>query len=454
MSLPSTTIAAQATPAGSGGVGIIRISGPLVPSMMKAFLHKTLEPRYAYFGTFYAGSEPIDEGVAIYFAAPSSFTGEDVLELQGHGGQVVLERILQHALQLGAQQAKAGEFSYRAFLNGRLDLAQAEAIADLISAKSAQAAKLALRSLQGAFTNEIHNLTSQLTSLRALVEHFLDFDETEDAPITIPQLKQQLTELITKTKDLLTKSSLGAKQQAGLKLAIVGKPNAGKSTLFNYLCRDERAIVTDIPGTTRDVLIASVQLAKGLTVEVIDTAGFRDDPDIIEAKGILLAKKMLQLVDRIIYLVDGSIFDINDLKNQLEPLKKLAPVTVVFNKIDQLSVNERSKIAKLKLNGADVLLISLQTGENLDGLINYLVQQLAPANQTETLFGARARQLQELTAALNSLLQALSLLDASLDWTMLAEELTSASSALARILGIDLDKDMLDAIFSSFCVGK
>ncbi|MEK1913534.1 MAG: tRNA uridine-5-carboxymethylaminomethyl(34) synthesis GTPase MnmE, partial [Pseudomonas chlororaphis] len=306
MNVPRETIAAVATAQGRGGVGIVRISGPLASAAAKAISGRELKPRYAHYGPFFSDrDEVLDEGIALYFPGPNSFTGEDVLELQGHGGPIVLDMLLQRCLQLGCRLARPGEFSERAFLNDKLDLAQAEAIADLIEASSAQAARNALRSLQGAFSKRVHNLTEQLIALRIYVEAAIDFPEEEIDFLADGHVLQMLDAVRDELSTVVREAGQGALLRDGMTVVIAGRPNAGKSSLLNALAGREAAIVTEIAGTTRDVLREHIHI-DGMPLHVVDTAGLRDTEDQVEKIGVERALKAIGEADRVLLVVDAT----------------------------------------------------------------------------------------------------------------------------------------------------
>ena len=349
MSVPAETIAAVATAQGRGGVGIVRISGPLARVAAKAFSERELKPRYAHYGPFYGENrEVLDEGIALYFPGPNSFTGEDVLELQGHGGPIVLDMLLQRCIQLGCRLARPGEFSERAFLNDKLDLAQAEAIADLIEASSAQAARNALRSLQGAFSQRVHNLTEQLIGLRIYVEAAIDFPEEEIDFLADGHVLGMLDKVREELSTVMREAGQGALLRDGMTVVIAGRPNAGKSSLLNALAGREAAIVTEIAGTTRDVLREHIHI-DGMPLHVVDTAGLRDTDDQVEKIGVQRALKAIGEADRVLLVVDATAPEADDpfalWPEFLEQRPDPAKVTLIRNKADLTGEDIRLEVS-------------------------------------------------------------------------------------------------------------
>jgi len=446
------TIAAIATPAGRGGVGIVRISGPRSGDIAKAILGKLPAPRVAEYLPFKnAEQQVLDIGLALFFVSPKSFTGEDVLELHGHGGSVVMDMLLQEVLSLGARVARPGEFSERAFLNGKLDLAQAEAIADLIDSASTQAARSAVRSLQGEFSNQIHNLVTLLTDLRTYVESAIDFPEEEIDFLKDSQVASQLTTLKEQLERILSIARQGQLLREGMNIVIAGRPNAGKSTLLNQLSGSETAIVTDVPGTTRDVIKVHVNL-DGMPLHIIDTAGLREGADMVEQEGIRRAWSEIKQADRILYLVDTPQYQ--DLENSHDPLfeqlEQAGPgITIVYNKMDLLE-----KGLPQLLDHIEHLAISAKTGEGVDVLRSHLKSCAGFQNVGDGGFMARRRHLQALQQALEHVQQGEQQLLENQAGELLAEELRQAQQCLAEITGEFSADDLLGKIFSSFCIGK
>jgi tRNA modification GTPase len=429
----SDTIVAPATQRMRASVGIIRLSGPLSFSIAEKFLGKSPKPRYAHFTSF----ENIDKGLLLYFPAPHSFTGEDVLELHTHGSPIVIEMLMQKILAYGTRLAKPGEFSERAFLNHKMDLAQAEAVADLINAGSIQAARAALHSLEGVFSQKISKLNEKLIYLRTYIEAALDFAEEEIDFLSDGKCETQLEEIINHLKDILKEAKQGALLQEGMTVVIAGKPNAGKSSLLNLLSGRESAIVTPIPGTTRDILREYIQI-DGMPLQIIDTAGLRESDDMIEQEGIKRAREIINKADRILYLKD-----ITDEDNSLEKEWLEHPrVTVIYNKIDLYNRDNPEGIK-----------ISAKTGEGLDVLKNHLKECMGFSENTETGFSARRRHLDALRKAEEYLLHAKGQLnDRAAE--CVAEDLRLTQKALGEITGEFTNEDLLGRIFSTFCIGK
>lgn len=444
------TIAAIATPAGRGGVGIVRISGPNCQKIAKAILGKVPAPRVAEYLPFKnTEHQTIDIGLALFFAGPKSFTGEDVLELHGHGGSVVLDMLLQEVLLNGARMARPGEFSERAFLNGKLDLAQAEAIADLIDCASTQAARSAIRSLQGDFSRQVHKLVSLITTLRMYVESAIDFPEEEidflqDTEITsqLGAIKQQLTHILTIAKQ-------GQLLREGMSIVIAGRPNAGKSTLLNQLTGRDSAIVTEVPGTTRDVIRVHINL-DGMPLHIIDTAGLRDGADIVEQEGIRRAWDEIRQADRILYILDANQHQSVDNDSLYSQLQEAGPeITIVYNKVDLL---DNSLSFSKEQNHR--LAISAKTGEGIKALRQHLKNCMGFENTGDGGFMARRRHLQALEDALSHVYQGEQQLTENQAGELLAEELRQAQHCLSQITGEFTADDLLGKIFSSFCIGK
>jgi len=453
----SDTIAAVATAPGRGGIGIIRLSGPLSLAIAKTITQTTPQPRYAHLSSYHdeAGAV-LDSGITLYFQGPNSFTGEDVIELQAHGGPVILDILLREACRLGARQARPGEFSERAFLNNKIDLAQAESIADLINSVTEQAAISASRSLSGEFSSKIDNLVEQVTRLRVYVEAAIDFPEEEIDFIEEGQVQAQLTAIVEQFNSVSQQAKQGALLQEGIKLVIAGKPNAGKSSLLNALSGQESAIVTAVAGTTRDVLREHIQI-DGMPLHIVDTAGLRNTHDEIELEGIRRAQKEIDSADRILLVVDDATEaqSKNALKDywptDINRFEKIAtPVTIVRNKCD-ISGNAPC----LKKRGEDtIIFLSATTGEGLDLLRTHLKDSVGLHHHPEGQFSARRRHIIALTDAYQHLIDGQQQLEESSSAELLAEDLRQCQHALGEITGAFTTDALLGEIFSSFCIGK
>ena len=454
MQIDSDTIAAVATPPGRGGVGIIRISGNQTRKIATQILGLEPRPRYAHYGAFYdqQGIE-IDQGIALFFPNPHSFTGEDILELQGHGGPVILDLLLREALSLGARSARPGEFSERAFLNDKLDLAQAEAIADLIDSSSEQAARSALRSLQGEFSRRINELVDALIRLRIYVEAAIDFPEEEIDFLTDGKVSADLERISLDLQQVLIEANQGALLREGMNVVIAGRPNAGKSSLLNALAGKQTAIVTEIAGTTRDVLREHIHI-DGMPLHIIDTAGLRDSSDIVEQIGIDRAWDEIKNADRVLLMVDASSTAETvpekiwpDFIRHLPDLKK---VTVIRNKID-LS-HETSGIDSQQ--DCHLIRLSAKQNQGMDLLRHHLKQCMGYDSSCEGGFMARRRHIEALLKAQQFIAQGSVQLNDCGAGELLAEDLREAQNALSEITGNFSSDDLLGRIFSSFCIGK
>ncbi|MEI6708828.1 MAG: tRNA uridine-5-carboxymethylaminomethyl(34) synthesis GTPase MnmE [Methylococcales bacterium] len=441
------TIAAIATPSGYGGVGIIRISGLLVADIAKQLLNKPITPRHAVYSSFldYDGSI-IDSGIALYFPNPHSYTGEDILELQGHGGVVVLDMVLRRVLSLGARLARAGEFTERAFLNNKLDLAQAEAVADLITSSTEHAVRSAQKSMQGVFSEQINQLVEELTELRIYVEAAIDFVDEEIDFLGDGVVETRLIRLLERIGQIQKTAKQGRLLRDGMTIVLVGKPNAGKSSLLNALAGHEAAIVTDIAGTTRDVLRERIQL-DGMPLHIIDTAGLRDSDNKIEQEGIRRAWAEIEKADKILLLIDARADEDSEL---LAALPSHIDITKIYNKIDLLGI--APKIEQHQ-HQSDIYL-SIKTGAGLELLTEHLKQSVDFNANTENVFIARRRHIEALNQGYESVSNALIQLQTSLAGELVAEDLRLAQNSLAEITGQFSSDDLLGKIFSSFCIGK
>jgi tRNA modification GTPase len=446
------TIAAAATASGRAAIGVIRVSGPDVPRIASEILGSLPPPREAKAARFLGSNgEALDEGLALYFPAPRSYTGEHVLELQGHGGVLVIDLLLKRLLQLGCRMARPGEFSERAFLNGKIDIAQAEAIADLIDAGTAAAARAAVRSMQGEFSARIHELQHLITELRKLVEAAIDFPEEELDFLPGSALRRSLNAIFDRFESITAAAKAGALLREGLNVVIAGKPNAGKSSLLNRLVGDEVAIVTDLPGTTRDVLRQQVHL-DGMPLNLIDTAGLRTAADVVEAEGVRRAVSELKKADRVLYVLDAAAggFAAGDLAAALEPMPLGVPVTLIFNKIDLTQAPARIDESKAPAQ----IFLSAKTGEGLDLLRAHLKSCAGFQPGESGALSARRRHLDALARARNCVEEARDILTRTRAFELFAEDLRRAQLALSEITGEFTSDDLLGEIFSSFCIGK
>ncbi|MBD3644443.1 MAG: tRNA uridine-5-carboxymethylaminomethyl(34) synthesis GTPase MnmE [Alcanivorax sp.] len=453
------TIVAIATAPGRGGVGVVRLSGPHAEDIAgKIVGDRSLTPRMAHFARFRdADGEVIDEGLVIAFPAPHSFTGEDVVELQGHGGPVILDMLVAACIAAGARQAQAGEFSQRAFLNDKMDLTQAEAIADLIDAGTSASARAALHSLQGVFSDQVNRLVEELIGLRIYVEAAIDFPEEEIDFLSDGKVAGDLRDLRAQCQRVLEEANQGRLVREGMTLVIAGKPNAGKSSLMNALAGFDAAIVTDIAGTTRDVLREAIQL-DGMPLNLIDTAGLRDSADVVEQEGIRRAYAEMKKADRLLVMVDSRDGDVNpqdihsllpQSQQQLENLD--LPVTVVLNKADLSGMSPGPRD-----NGSFV--ISAATGDGLPELREHLKAAAGfkgmGQGEGQSRFSARRRHITALEQALAALDKGEQQLHDHAAGELLAEDLRAAQKALEEITGAFTADDLLGRIFSSFCIGK
>ncbi|MEH6548587.1 MAG: tRNA uridine-5-carboxymethylaminomethyl(34) synthesis GTPase MnmE [Pseudomonadales bacterium] len=455
--MDTDTIVALATPPGRGGVGVVRLSGPASLTLASSILGFLPIARHAHYTDFiaYINGEKItiDQGIALFFKGPNSFTGEDVLELQGHGGPVIMDSLIEECLRLGARMARPGEFSERAFLNDKIDLVQAEAIADLIDSSSRQAAKNAVRSLQGEFSRRVNHVVDVLTRLRLYVEAAIDFPEEEIDFLADERVTDQVQEAIDLLKNLLTEAKQGALMREGMTIVIAGRPNAGKSSLLNALAGKETAIVTDVAGTTRDLLREEI-LVDGMPVHVIDTAGLRDNPDVVEKIGIERALQQIVEADRVLLVVDSVDEPEIDLQRDWQELVgdiSLLPehVTIIRNKCDQSGLP-----VSLQQGEHTILTLSAKHGEGLELLREHLKTLMGFNAAAEGQFTARRRHLDAIERALEFALQGQFQLQGMGAGELLADDLFQAQKALGEITGKLTADDLLGKIFSSFCIGK
>lgn len=448
------TIAAIATPPGKGGVGIVRVSGPQAQEIGHRLLGKAdLKPRYAHYGSFYEASDDgprsLDQGIALYFPGPNSFTGEDVLELQGHGGPIILDCLLREVIKAGARIARPGEFSERAFLNNKIDLAQAEAIADLIDSASEQAARQAVRSLEGEFSKEINQLVEAITQLRIYVEAAIDFPEEEIDFISDGRVASELSAIKQNLERVFASAKQGSILREGMTVVIAGRPNAGKSSLLNALAGRESAIVTNIAGTTRDVLRENI-LIDGMPLHIIDTAGLRDSEDLVEQEGIKRAWTEIANADRILLVIDSQTAEAESdaIPSELQPFIDQQKLSVIYNKCDlsghQVAI-DNSEISRIYLSAKHAKGIDLLR-EHLKSCVGY--------NDGDTPFIARRRHIEALNLGREHIHAGEQQLLNYNAGELLAEELRIAQQALAEITGEFSSDDLLGRIFSSFCIGK
>lgn len=441
------TIAAIATPAGNGGIGIVRISGPLAVPIANQLTSKPLVPRHALFTTFKAADGcVIDAGILLYFPAPHSYTGEDTVELQAHGGAVVLDMLLTRVIRLGARLANPGEFTQTAFCNNKLDLAQAEAVADLIESSTEQSARSAQRSMQGVFSQQINLCVEQLTELRVQIEAAIDFTDEAIDFLADGAIKHKIDALAQKIQQIQTTARQGSVLREGLQIVLAGKPNAGKSSLLNALAGHEAAIVTDLAGTTRDLLKEQIQI-DGMPLHIIDTAGLKVSENSAEKEGIRRAQQAIGQADKVLLVIDST-------DTQPDAISKTLPagveVTKIYNKIDLLGMP--AKI--VKSNQQSQIHLSAKTRAGIDLLSNHLKQSAGFSDhQEDTLFIARRRHIEALNVAQSAIACAQQQLQ-NQALELVAEELKHAQNSLAEITGTVSSDDLLGKIFSSFCIGK
>jgi tRNA modification GTPase len=439
------TIAAIATPPGTGGIGILRLSGPQALAIGETISASKIAPGKILFRRFYgADGEVIDHGLCLYFRQPHSFSGEDSVELQAHGGPIVLDMLLQRLCELGARLAHAGEFSERAFLNGKIDLTQAEAIADLIESGSRAATRAAMRSLEGRFSKQVNAIVDEVINLRTYIEASLDFAEEEIDFLENSDIGQRLNASIRHLQELLEQAEHGRTLQEGLTVALAGLPNAGKSSLLNYLAGYEAAIVTEIEGTTRDVLREHISL-KGIPLKVKDTAGLRESDNPVEQEGIRRAWEAIAGADVVLYLVDANKgMTVTD--EQVIAQLPAVNLQKVFSKSDLLAPGQLSE--------ADALYISTVSGEGMESLIERITGQVSDYNQDNHAFMARRRHVDALRRARDCIQQAADTFIATRSGELMAEDLRGAQRYLNEITGEFTSDDLLGRIFSSFCIGK
>ncbi len=441
------TIAAIVTPAGVAGIGVVRVSGSLAPDIAASIVGKTPPPRHAVLSSFKnSDGEIIDQGIALFFEQPASYTGEHMLELQGHGSNVVLDLLLQEIIAQGARMARPGEFTERAFLNDKLDLAQAEAVADLIESSTATAVRSAMRSLQGEFSKRVNGLCDRLTQLRVFVEAAIDFPEEEIDFLQENNIADKTQQLHDELVQLGASAQQGCLLRDGLNIVLAGLPNAGKSSLLNRLCGEERVIVSATPGTTRDTIEQRFQI-NGLVVNVTDTAGLRASTDEIEQEGVRRAYRAMQNADHILLVIDQT--EQTDIDGLLQQLPSGIAVSLVCNKIDLV---QRQATAKSD-NDIPATNVSAKTGEGITELCQHLKSASGYA-ANESLFTARRRHIEAITKASHRLRQGLCNISQRHAGELLAEDLRLAHDALGEITGRVTPDNLLGKIFSSFCIGK
>lgn len=443
----SDTIAAIATASGAGGIGVVRVSGPLSQAIAISVLGQCPKPRHAaYLDFLHADGDLIDRGIAIFYPNPHSYTGEDVLELQGHGGTALMQILLARCIALGARQAEPGEFTRRAYLNDKMDLAQAEAVADVINAATIEAAKSAVRSLSGEFSQRINTLLSKLVDLRMYVEACLDFPEEEIDFITQGRVAEKLDAIIVEMRAVFAKAKQGSLLREGINVVLVGQPNVGKSSLMNQLAGEEVAIVTSIAGTTRDTIKNAIQI-NGVPLHVIDTAGLRETDDEVEKFGIARTWRATETANIALLLVDAAHGITETEKSILARLPQEILKIWVHNKID---VTQEPALIEQKARATHIY-ISAKTGVGVDLLKSHLLELAGYQNNAEGVFMARARHISALTEVAVHLDLAASQINSA---ELVAEELRLAQEALGTITGEFTPDDLLGEIFSKFCIGK
>lgn len=448
MNTQGETIAAIATGAGAGGIGIVRLSGRAAPAIAIRLLGRQPQPRHAHYCTFFEeDGNVLDRGLLLHFPAPHSFTGEDVVELQVHGSRIILNCLLDRVIELGARQARAGEFSERAFLNGKIDLVQAEAIADLIASGSEAAARAAVRSLDGEFTRRVHALTESVVRLRIWIEAAIDFPEEEIDFLATPRLLDDMTELKRSTGQLLEASRRGVRLANGLHVVIVGRPNAGKSSLLNALAASDRAIVTDVPGTTRDVLRETIDL-DGISITLADTAGLRVSHDPVEMEGIRRARSELESADLVVLVSrDEQVREDHEL---ISGLPQTTARVIVHNKIDLDGAEPQRQLVDATAH----LWLSVKTGAGMDLLIAELRGAAGQGEADDGAFSARSRHVNAIQRANEHLESARFALCEQRAGELAAEELRQVQHVLGEITGTFSSDELLGRIFADFCIGK
>ena len=441
------TIAAIATASGAGGIGVVRVSGPLAPTIATQILGHCPAPRYAAYLDFKSNNnELIDRGIAIFYPNPHSYTGEDVLELQAHGGTALMQILLAHCIAAGARQAEPGEFTRRAYLNDKMDLAQAEAVADVINASTVEAARSAVRSLSGEFSDSINRVLANLINLRMYVEACLDFPEEEIDFITQGKVAEKLADTAAELNAVFAKAKQGSLLREGIQVVLIGQPNVGKSSLMNALAGEEIAIVTAIAGTTRDTIKNAIQI-NGVPLHIIDTAGLRETEDEVEKYGIARTWRATETADIALLMLDTAHGITNAEKSILDRLPQEIAKIWVHNKIDVSGEIPETRI----LNDETHICLSAKTGQGLDLLKSHLLKLAGYQVSGEGVFMARTRHLEALALVSLHLQSAATQIRSG---ELVAEELRLAQESLCSITGEFTPDDLLGEIFSKFCIGK
>jgi len=463
------TIVAEATPAGRAGVSVVRLSGAAALTIAQGVAGAIDKPRHAYFRSFKTrGAAVFDQGLVLYFKTPNSFTGEDVVEFHGHGGPIVVSTLIQTCVDFGARMARPGEFSERAFINEKMDLVQLEGVADLIASASEQAAKSALGSLTGVFSNAVNALVAAVVELRIYIEASIDFPEEEIDFLAEPFVLERTNRIEDQLSQILKQAEQGRRLQSGFSIALVGSPNAGKSSVLNRFSGQDSAIVTAIPGTTRDVIREQL-LLDGYPIQIADTAGLRQATDAIEQEGIYRARQTAATADLCLWVVDVTALNLtHSSPNRADIEKKitaaqttvfedaLAPEVqlIVLNKMDLLPELTHRRVFSLFEADHNVIPVSAKTGLGWHHLTTGIKRQIGVSDDSESLFSARTRHIVALTEAEQHLAQAKKSLLAGLPGELMAEDLKLAQMALGELTGQVTSDDLLGKIFGSFCIGK
>ena len=462
------TIVAEATPSGHAGISVVRLSGASALAIAQGVVGRISKPRHAYFRSFKTSKGTVfDQGVVLYFRSPNSFTGEDVVEFQGHGGPIVVSTLIQTCVEMGARMARPGEFSERAFLNDKMDLVQLEGVADLIASASEQAAKSALGSLTGIFSKAVNALVTSVIELRIYIEASIDFPEEEIDFLAEPFVLERTTLIEAQLRQILKQAEQGRRLQVGFSIALVGSPNAGKSSVLNRFSGQDSAIVTAIPGTTRDVIREQL-LLDGYPIQIADTAGIREATDAIEQEGIARSRQTALMADLSLWIIDVTTLGLTPLNLSRSTLKqKLVSAEavlfkdqatrkrlVVLNKLDLLPESTQRALVDLLAADSDTFTVSAKTGLGWDHLLSGIKRMVGVGDDSESLFSARTRHIVALSEAAHYLAQAKKSLMAGLPGELMAEDLKQVQVALGEITGQVTSDDLLGKIFSSFCIGK